>query len=120
MPLQYLETIKQDPQNKDHKKLLEVLYGILAVCFIVWMIVYVQVKSVVTENIVEKIMTNSNLTDVERAQIILSLKEATANTPPLTSNERVKIVQNLKKQAQVSSLTDEQRLKIINDLKNKI
>lgn len=33
-----------------HKKLQEVLYSVIAVCVIIWAIVYVQVKSTVTDN----------------------------------------------------------------------
>lgn len=122
MSFEYLETIKQSPSKENkHRKLYELLYSIIAVCFIVWIIAFVQIKSLVVDEPVNENMKKSNVLSLEqRAQIIDTLKEATANSPALTTAQRVRIVDNMRKQSDVYRLTEEERLKIINDLKNKI
>lgn len=59
MALDYLEKLNTGPSDKHHKRLAEALYSIIAVCFIVWAIVYVQTRSVVMENVEPPITTES-------------------------------------------------------------
>lgn len=82
-----------------HKKLKEVLYSIIAVCFIVWAIVYVQLRSTpVAENISPPPPKTNQLTSEQRAQIVSSLQETQATTPQLTKTQRDKVLQDLRKQ----------------------
>lgn len=51
MPPNYLNNSNDDLIEKKYSHLVELLYGVIAICFIIWIIVYVQVKSVQNEEI---------------------------------------------------------------------
>ena len=80
--------------HRDHKKLKELLYSAIALCLVLWVILYVQIKHASINNIKTPAYS---LTDTQRVQIVTALKEANANSPALTSKQRLKILNDLRK-----------------------
>ncbi len=108
-------------QSKNNNHLLEFLYIMIAVSFIIWTIAFVQIRNIMNkENIGIISENNTELNFAERVGIINSINNETSKVPILSNKQRSVISEGLNKQSQESLLTKEQRTKILNDIKNKI
>ena len=73
--------------DNEHKKHFELLYSIIAVCFIIWVIVFFQIKST-EEKVSTKTPLNIELTDAERFAIMNKPSTKPPNFPNLTDEQR--------------------------------
>jgi hypothetical protein len=79
----------------NHKKLKEILYSAIALTFIIWAVVYVQIKS---SNVVKNTVPQQvDEMAIRKSSAINELKLAISSSTKVTDSQKTKALQDLKK-----------------------